>query len=178
MTVDASTVRDLPDALHDEGLFGARLAGRRSAGSSTTTGPHAHGCFNRVTTILGGSLRRNTIERTIRRLFVSSFAAAVGALVAVSSTGGVDRGYLREIIVISTVWMTLIVAGPLVAVVLRRAVVQSPPRAVPPKIARDGLRRGHGTRASRTRAAPAPAHQQGRCPAAASTVNHDVANAR
>ena len=31
MTVHASTVRDLPDALHDEGLFFERLAGRRPA---------------------------------------------------------------------------------------------------------------------------------------------------
>ena len=31
MTVHASTVRDLPDALHDEGLFRERLAGRRPA---------------------------------------------------------------------------------------------------------------------------------------------------
>ena len=31
MTVHASTVRDLPDALHDEGLFVERLAGRRPA---------------------------------------------------------------------------------------------------------------------------------------------------
>ncbi len=69
----------------------------------------------------------NKVERTIRWLFVSSFAAAVGALVAVSATRGVDRGYLFEIIVISIVWLTLIVAGPLVAVVLRRAPVQSPP---------------------------------------------------
>ena len=31
MTVHATTVRDLPDALHDEGLFVERLAGRRPA---------------------------------------------------------------------------------------------------------------------------------------------------
>src|SRR5664279_5925680 len=31
MTVHASTVRELPDALHDEELFGQRLAGRRPA---------------------------------------------------------------------------------------------------------------------------------------------------
>jgi trehalose 6-phosphate phosphatase len=31
MTVHASTVRDLPDSLHDEGLLFERLAGRRPA---------------------------------------------------------------------------------------------------------------------------------------------------
>lgn len=66
-------------------------------------------------------------ERTIRWLLVSSFAVAVGALVVVSATRGIDRGYLFEIIVISIVWLTLIAAGPLIAVVLRRAPVQSPP---------------------------------------------------
>ncbi len=71
-------------------------------------------------------MQRNKVERTIRWLFVLSFATAVGALVAVSVARGVDRGDLFEIIVISIVWLTLIVAGPLVAVVLRRAVVQSP----------------------------------------------------
>jgi hypothetical protein len=71
-------------------------------------------------------VRRNKVERTIRWLFVSSFALAVGALAAVSATRGIDRGYLFEIIVISIVWLTLIVAGPLVAVVLRRAPLRSP----------------------------------------------------
>jgi hypothetical protein len=75
-------------------------------------------------------VRRNKVERTIRWLFVSSFAGAVGALVAVSATRGIDRGDLFEIIVISIVWSTLIVAGPLLAVVLGRAPVQSPPASL------------------------------------------------
>ena len=61
------------------------------------------------------------IERTIRWLFVGSFAAVCAAFVAVFAALGIDRGDLFEIIVISIVWLTLIVAGPLVAVVLRRA---------------------------------------------------------
>ncbi len=62
----------------------------------------------------------NKVERLLRWLFVSSFAAVAGALVAVSVARGVDRGYLLEVIVITIVWTTLIVAGPLVALVLRR----------------------------------------------------------
>ena len=71
-------------------------------------------------------LQKNKVERTIRWLFVASFAAVVGALIAVSATRGVDRGDVFEIIVITLVWTTLIVAGPLVAVVFRRAAPTSP----------------------------------------------------
>jgi hypothetical protein len=35
MTLHTSTVRDLPDSLHDEGLFFERLAGRRPAETSS-----------------------------------------------------------------------------------------------------------------------------------------------
>ena len=70
-------------------------------------------------------MRKNKVERTIRWLFVSCFAVAAGALVVVSATRGIDRGDLFEVIVISVVWLTLIVAGPLVAVVFRRESAQS-----------------------------------------------------
>lgn len=70
-------------------------------------------------------LQKNRVERTIRWLFVLSFATVVGALMAVSVATGIDRGFLFEIIVISIVWLTMVVAGPLVAVVLRRDVAQS-----------------------------------------------------
>ena len=70
-------------------------------------------------------VQRNKVERVIRWLFVSSFVASVGALVGVSVARGVDRGYLFEVIVITIVWTTLIVAGPLVAVVFRRAAARS-----------------------------------------------------
>ncbi len=75
-------------------------------------------------------MRKNKVERTIRWLFVSCFAVALGALVAVSATRGIDRGDLFEVIVISVVWLTLIVAGPLVAVVLRHEPAQPPPAGV------------------------------------------------
>lgn len=70
-------------------------------------------------------LQQNRVERTIRWIFVLSFAAVVGALMAVSVATGIDRGFLFEIIAISIVWLTLVVSGPLVAVVFRRAVAQS-----------------------------------------------------
>ncbi|MGA8993734.1 MAG: hypothetical protein WB441_05465 [Nocardioidaceae bacterium] len=54
-------------------------------------------------------------------MFLLNFSAVVGALVAVSLLYGMDRRYVFEIIEISIVWLTLIVAGPLVAGVLRRA---------------------------------------------------------
>ena len=69
----------------------------------------------------------NKVERTLRWLLVLNLAAAVAALVAVSAARGIDRGDLFEIIVISIVWLTLILAGPLVAVVLRRAAARSHP---------------------------------------------------
>lgn len=65
-------------------------------------------------------LQKNKVERTIRWLFVLSSATVVGALIAVSVATGIDRGFLFEIIVIAIVWLTMVVAGPLVAVVLRR----------------------------------------------------------
>lgn len=61
------------------------------------------------------------IERALRWLFVGSFAAVFVAFVAVSAVQGIDRGDRFEIVVISIVWSTLIVTGPLVALVLRRA---------------------------------------------------------
>jgi hypothetical protein len=66
-------------------------------------------------------VQRNRLERGIRWLFRLSFAATILALVVVASTRGIDRGDRFEIIVISIVWLTLIVVGPLLAVVFRRA---------------------------------------------------------
>lgn len=70
--------------------------------------------------------QRDKVERTIRWLLVLGLATAAAALVGVSAARGIDRGYVFELFVISIVWLTLIVAGPLVAVVLRRAAVQTP----------------------------------------------------
>jgi len=69
--------------------------------------------------------RRNRIERSIRWLLTLSFAAAIIALLMVAATRGIDRGDAFEIIVISIIWLTLIVAGPLLAVAFRRAVRES-----------------------------------------------------
>ena len=70
-------------------------------------------------------MQKNKVERAIRWLFVLGSVAVVGALIAVSLATGIDRGILFEIIVISIVWSTLIISGPLVAVVFRRAVAHS-----------------------------------------------------
>ena len=67
---------------------------------------------------LAGSTR---LERAVRWLFVGCFAASVVALVVVSAFQGIDRGDDFEIIVISIVWLTLIAAGIMLAVVFRRA---------------------------------------------------------
>lgn len=65
--------------------------------------------------------RGNRLEQAIGWLFVLSFVSTVAALVLVSASRGIDRGDRFEIAVISIVWLTLIVAGPLVAAVFRRA---------------------------------------------------------
>lgn len=64
---------------------------------------------------------RTGIERALRWLLRGSFAAAVLALVAVSAVKGSDRGDSFEIAVISIVWLTLIAASVLTALVFRRA---------------------------------------------------------
>lgn len=58
-------------------------------------------------------------------------STAVIALVGVSLARGADRGWIYEIIVISIVWTTMVVVGPLVAVVLRRAAAQPAPAVTP-----------------------------------------------
>ena len=68
---------------------------------------------------------RNRVERAIRWVLLLNFLTAVVALVAVLVLYGMDRRTVFEIIVISIVWLTLIVVGPLVAIVLRRAPVHS-----------------------------------------------------
>jgi hypothetical protein len=73
-------------------------------------------------------VQRNRLERSIRWLFTLSFAAASLALIVVAATRGIYRGDRFEIVVISVVWLTLIAAGPLLAVVFRR-VVSAPSRS-------------------------------------------------
>jgi hypothetical protein len=66
-------------------------------------------------------VRRHGVERALRWLLTLSFAATVVAFVVVSGFRGTDRGDDFEIAVISIVWLTLIVAGPLLAVAFTRA---------------------------------------------------------
>lgn len=63
----------------------------------------------------------NRSERALRMLLAGCFAVSIGALAAVSAVRGIDRGDVFEIAVICTVWLTLIAAGPLIAVVLTRS---------------------------------------------------------
>jgi hypothetical protein len=63
---------------------------------------------------------KNGTERALRWLLRGSFALTVLALVSVSAAKGIDRGDTFEIIVISVVWLTLIAAASLMAVVFRR----------------------------------------------------------
>jgi hypothetical protein len=59
-------------------------------------------------------------ERALRLLLAGSFALTVLALIVVTALKGTDRGDTFEIVVISIVWLTLIAAGILTAVVFRR----------------------------------------------------------
>lgn len=65
---------------------------------------------------------RTPAERALRWLLGASFAAALVALAAVSAARGIDRADVFEVAVIAIVWLSLIVAGPLLAVVFRRGV--------------------------------------------------------
>jgi hypothetical protein len=64
---------------------------------------------------------RTTVERALRWILVGSFVATVGALGVISALFGLDRQDTFEITAISIVWLTLVVIGPLLAVVFRRA---------------------------------------------------------
>jgi hypothetical protein len=68
--------------------------------------------------------RSSGVGRAIRWLFLLSFAATILALALVSVLMGIDRGDVFEIAVISIVWLTLISAGPLLAVLFRRERLQ------------------------------------------------------
>ncbi|MGD8201079.1 hypothetical protein ACQE98_10490 [Ornithinimicrobium sp. W1679] len=57
--------------------------------------------------------------RVLRRLFVGSAVAVAVSFAVVTALQGPDRGDTFEILVISLVWLTLLVASPLLALVLR-----------------------------------------------------------
>ncbi|AJK67758.1 hypothetical protein [Corynebacterium marinum] len=67
--------------------------------------------------VFGGGGR---VEKALRWLLTLSFAGVLAALVLVSALLGMDRGDTFEIAVITTVWLTLMAAGPLMAAVFRR----------------------------------------------------------
>lgn len=74
------------------------------------------------------------LDRAVRWVLVGGFAATVAALGIVSATFGLDRQDTFEIAAISIVWLTIVIAGPLMSLVFRRATraAQSPtPRSVP-----------------------------------------------
>lgn len=80
------------------------------------------GVFLALVPLLAGS---SGTERVLRWLFLGSAAATVVAFVAVSLRLGIGRGDVFEIAVISIVWLTLIAASPLLAVVFHRAGAQA-----------------------------------------------------
>lgn len=59
-------------------------------------------------------------EKVLRWLFLVSFVAVIASLAFVSARQGMDRGDVFEILVISIVWLTLIIASPVLAIVFRR----------------------------------------------------------
>lgn len=63
---------------------------------------------------------RTRLKRAIRWLFLASFAAAIASLAAVLALRGMDWQLVFEIIIISIVWLTLITAGILLALLFRR----------------------------------------------------------
>jgi hypothetical protein len=74
--------------------------------------------FLAIAPVFDGATR---VDRVLRWILVGSFVATVVALVAVSVSFGLDRQDTFEIAAISIVWLTLAVAGPLMAIVFRRA---------------------------------------------------------
>jgi len=73
--------------------------------------------FLAIAPVFDGATR---VDRALRWILVGSFVATVVALVAVSVSFGLDRQDTFEIAVISIVWLTLLLAGPLMAVMFRR----------------------------------------------------------
>jgi hypothetical protein len=62
-------------------------------------------------------------DRALRWILVGSFVATVVALGIVSAAFGLDRQDTFEMAAISIAWLTLLAAGPLMAVTFRRASV-------------------------------------------------------
>jgi hypothetical protein len=62
---------------------------------------------------------RDRVERVLRWLLVAAFVLSVGFLATLSLIYGSDLEYRFEIAVISVVWLTLIIAGVLIALAFR-----------------------------------------------------------
>ena len=71
----------------------------------------------------GGGVAATVLRVTL----VLNFLTVLAALVVVSLLQGMDRGDDFEIAVITVVWLSLLIAGPLVAALLRRGALPSPP---------------------------------------------------
>jgi hypothetical protein len=61
------------------------------------------------------------MERALRWILVASFVLTIGALGVVTAWFGLDRQDTFEIAAISTVWLTLVIVGPLMAAWFARA---------------------------------------------------------
>ncbi len=59
------------------------------------------------------------LERAVRWLFLGSSLLAIGALVGLAAVYGADLEYRFEVMVLAIAWLTLIAAGPLLAVWFR-----------------------------------------------------------
>jgi hypothetical protein len=64
------------------------------------------------------------VDRALRWILVGGFVTTLAALAVVSALFGLDRQDTFEIAAISIVWLTLLAAGPLMAVTFRRAGLQ------------------------------------------------------
>ena len=66
------------------------------------------------------------LDRAVRWVLVAGFVATVAALGIVTAFVGLDRQDTFEIAVISIVWLTLVIAGPLISLMFRRATRAAP----------------------------------------------------
>jgi len=68
---------------------------------------------------------RDRLERVLRWLLGTAAALSIGLLIALAAIYRSDLEYRYEVAVISVVWLTLIAAGVLIAIVFRRDAVQA-----------------------------------------------------
>lgn len=78
---------------------------------------------------------RNGIERAIRFVFITGSVLAFSALVAVSTTYGIMREYIFEVIIISIVWFELIISSALLGRVFGKTMKGPGRQAVKKRVA-------------------------------------------